>query len=191
MAKTSRQKSQKESQAGGEGNGDRKSQKVNQQSPDDTVFNQKVVEFDTNSNMNNGETDDAGKDDTNLNPQSAITNTETLNSWLNVIIGGNNKKAATPIQPLTETNMVTIDEDDVIGGINYWSSAVVCYVFGENPLFFVTNGFCNRIWGKHGSDKVIMVGRGLFLVRFNSVEHYDRVIAGDPQFFDYKPAIIK
>ncbi|KAL2937319.1 Aspartyl/glutamyl-tRNA(Asn/Gln) amidotransferase subunit C [Bienertia sinuspersici] len=53
------------------------------------------------------------------------------------------------------------------------------------------NRFCNQIWGKRGLDKVSMVRRGLFLVRFNSVEQCNKVLTGDPQFFDYKPLIMK
>ncbi|KAL2903607.1 Dihydroneopterin aldolase [Bienertia sinuspersici] len=87
--------------------------------------------------------------------------------------------------------MVKIDEDDVINEINYWSFVVVCYVLGANPPFSVMSGLCNRIWGKHGLEKVAIMGRGLFLVRFNSMEQCDKVVAGDPQFFDHKSVIIK
>ncbi|KAL2922528.1 hypothetical protein RDABS01_014019 [Bienertia sinuspersici] len=53
------------------------------------------------------------------------------------------------------------------------------------------NGYCCRIWVKNSLDKVSTVGRGLFLVRFNTKEHCEKVIAGDPLFFDSKPVIIK
>ncbi|KAL2933902.1 Rho-related protein racH [Bienertia sinuspersici] len=81
--------------------------------------------------------------------------------------------------------------DDVVDKINYWSSTVVCYVLGANAPFSVMNGYCQRIWGKNGLDKASMVGRGLFLVCFNTIEQFEKVLAGDPQFFDYKPVIIK
>ncbi|KAL2899445.1 hypothetical protein RDABS01_024527 [Bienertia sinuspersici] len=45
--------------------------------------------------------------------------------------------------------------------------------------------------GEKGLDKVSMVGRGLFLIRFNNVEQCAKVLIGDPQFFYYKPLIMK
>ncbi|KAL2933521.1 Argininosuccinate synthase [Bienertia sinuspersici] len=39
-------------------------------------------------------------------------------------------------------------------------------------------------------DKVSMV-RGLFLTRFNSIEHCKKALIGEPQFFDYTPLIMK
>ncbi|KAL2937780.1 hypothetical protein RDABS01_021229 [Bienertia sinuspersici] len=91
----------------------------------------------------------------------------------------------------TETPMVTIDMDDIEDEITYWSSAMICFVLGANPPLPVMSGFCNRIWGKKGLDKVSMVGRGLFLVRFNTLEQCHKALTGDPQFFDYKPLIMK
>ncbi|KAL2938353.1 hypothetical protein RDABS01_021802 [Bienertia sinuspersici] len=87
--------------------------------------------------------------------------------------------------------MVTIDMDDIEDEITYWSSAMICFVLGANPPLPVMSGFCNRIWGKKGLDKVSMVGRGLFLVRFNTFEQCHKALTGDPQFFDYKPLIMK
>ncbi|KAL2938196.1 Protein SEY1 [Bienertia sinuspersici] len=87
--------------------------------------------------------------------------------------------------------MVSINLDEVADQINYWSSAVVCYVLGANPPFSVMNGYCQRFWGKKGLEKVSMVGRGLFPVRFNTMEQCERVLTGDPQFLDYKPLITK
>ncbi|KAL2931019.1 hypothetical protein RDABS01_036429 [Bienertia sinuspersici] len=87
--------------------------------------------------------------------------------------------------------MATIEMDDVVDEITYWSSVVVYYVLGANPPYSVMNGFCHRIWGKKGLDKVPMVGRGLFLIRFNTVEQCNKVLTGEPQFFDYKLLIMK
>ncbi|KAL2922928.1 2 3-bisphosphoglycerate-independent phosphoglycerate mutase [Bienertia sinuspersici] len=87
--------------------------------------------------------------------------------------------------------MVTIDMGDIEEEITYWSSAMICFVLGANPPLPVMSGFCNRIWGKKGLEKVSMVGRGLLLVRFNTLEQCDKALAGDPQFFDSKPLIMK
>ena len=45
-------------------------------------------------------------------------------------------------------------------------------------------GFVRRIWGKLGVDKVALVGRGMFLVRFTTMENCQKVINGGFQFFD-------
>ncbi|KAL2893781.1 putative steryl acetyl hydrolase mug81 [Bienertia sinuspersici] len=78
--------------------------------------------------------------------------------------------------------------------LNLWLNVIagmVCYVVGANPPFSVMDGYCKRIYGKNGLDKASMVGRGLFLVCFNTIEKCDKVSTGDPQIFDYKPVIIK
>ncbi|KAL2903784.1 DNA mismatch repair protein MutS [Bienertia sinuspersici] len=137
--------------------------------------------------------DNSVNDNGNMNtePQSKSTDLEMLNSWLNVIAGQRNNRPKTPVASPIASNMVSIHLDDVVDEINYWSSAVLCYVLGDNPPFSVMNGYCQRIWGKKGLDKVSMVGRGSFLVCFNTMEQYERVLTGDPHFFDYKPLIIK
>ncbi|KAL2900602.1 Glyco-Gag protein [Bienertia sinuspersici] len=41
----------------------------------------------------------------------------------------------------TEPNIVSIDMDDVANEINFWSSAMVCYVLGANLPLSVMTGF--------------------------------------------------
>ncbi|KAL2930965.1 hypothetical protein RDABS01_036375 [Bienertia sinuspersici] len=86
---------------------------------------------------------------------------------------------------------VKIDLDDIDEELVYWSSAMVVYVLGANPPFSVFNGYCHRIWGKKGLDKVLLVGKGLYLVRFNSVEQREKIWNDEPKFFDSKPVIMK
>lgn len=42
-----------------------------------------------------------------------------------------------------------------------------------------------------GIDKIAVIGKGLFLIRFTTVENCQKIINGDPQFFDSKPLIVK
>lgn len=49
-------------------------------------------------------------------------------------------------------------------------SAVVCYVLGANPPLSVMEGYFKRIWGKLGLDKIAFMGKGIFIVRFTTVE---------------------
>ncbi|KAL2935202.1 Reducing polyketide synthase pksF [Bienertia sinuspersici] len=51
-------------------------------------------------------------------------------------------------------------------------------------------GFCRRIWGKWGVDKVSTIGTGLFLVRFESKLNRDQALQGH-FFFDKKPVVMK
>ncbi|KAL2901275.1 Formate-dependent phosphoribosylglycinamide formyltransferase, partial [Bienertia sinuspersici] len=94
----------------------------------------------------------------------------------------------------SRTNMdatVKIDFDDIDEELVYWSSALVVYVLGADPPFSVFNGYCNRIWGKKGLDKVLLVGKGLYLVRFKSIEQREQIWNDEPKFFDSKPVIMK
>ncbi|KAL2904843.1 hypothetical protein RDABS01_003553 [Bienertia sinuspersici] len=86
---------------------------------------------------------------------------------------------------------VKIDFDDIDEELVYWSSALVVYVLGANPPFSVFNGYCNRIWGKKGLDKVLLVGKGLYLVRFKSIEQWEQIWNDEPKFFNSKPVIMK
>ena len=47
------------------------------------------------------------------------------------------------------------------------------------------------IGGGGGVDKVAMVERGLFIVRFHTMENKNKVVQGGYPFFDGKPVIIK
>lgn len=68
---------------------------------------------------------------------------------------------------------------------------MVCYILGANPLQNVMEGYVHRVWGKYGVDKVSLVGKGFFLIRFLTMENCNKVLNGGPQFFDSKPLIIK
>ncbi|KAL2897466.1 hypothetical protein RDABS01_039249 [Bienertia sinuspersici] len=43
---------------------------------------------------------------------------------------------------------------------------MVCYVVGANPSLAIMEGFMKCIWGNLGVDKVVPMGKGIFLVRF-------------------------
>ncbi|XP_062103231.1 uncharacterized protein LOC133814259 [Humulus lupulus] len=75
--------------------------------------------------------------------------------------------------------------------VQYWNSALVCYVLGANPPIHVIEGFLRRIWKQQNLDRVSLLTHGIFLVRFHSVEDRDRILKGGYQFFDKKPLIMK
>ncbi|KAL2896364.1 Exodeoxyribonuclease 7 small subunit [Bienertia sinuspersici] len=53
------------------------------------------------------------------------------------------------------------------------------------------DGFFRRIWKEYGVDKVITIDRGTFLIRFNTMEHRDKILSMGRVFFDYKPVVLK
>ncbi|KAJ8419476.1 hypothetical protein Cgig2_021816 [Carnegiea gigantea] len=50
--------------------------------------------------------------------------------------------------------------------IDYWRSAIICTVLGRNPPVEIMKGFLNRIWNAYEIDKILLVKKGVFLVRF-------------------------
>lgn len=43
-------------------------------------------------------------------------------------------------------NDVKIDLEDMQEGIDFWNSAIVCYLVGANPSVHVMEGLVHRIW---------------------------------------------
>ncbi|XP_021852705.2 uncharacterized protein [Spinacia oleracea] len=86
---------------------------------------------------------------------------------------------------------VTIDLEDIQEEIDYWNSAVMCYVVGANPPIHVMEGFVRRIWRNMGVDKVVLRAKGVFLVRFTTMEKRDAVLKLNRPFFDSKPVVLK
>ncbi|KAL2893861.1 hypothetical protein RDABS01_009770 [Bienertia sinuspersici] len=81
--------------------------------------------------------------------------------------------------------------DDVQPELDYWQSSIVAFVLGANPPASVMDGFIRRIWSKHGVDKVIGLQKGMFLIRFNTMEQRDIILGLERPFFDSKPMIMK
>ncbi|KAJ8435470.1 hypothetical protein Cgig2_021103 [Carnegiea gigantea] len=59
-----------------------------------------------------------------------------------------------------------IEIKDVAPEVDYWQHAILCSVLGANPPYEVIKGFVQRIWADFEIDKILMVRKGLFLVRF-------------------------
>lgn len=96
-----------------------------------------------------------------------------------------------PENQTENANVVKIGMEDVQLEIDYWNSTLYCYVVGVNPPIQVMEGFFRRIWRNHGIDKVALVKKGIYVVRFISMEKRDLVLARNPPFFDSKPMILK
>ncbi|KAG5586279.1 hypothetical protein H5410_046713 [Solanum commersonii] len=70
-------------------------------------------------------------------------------------------------------------------------NSVVCYVLGAHPSFNVLKGYIQRLRGKHGINKVVMLKNGVVLVRFYTAVGINEVIQGGIYHFDSKAFIVK
>ncbi|KAL2931383.1 (3 5-dihydroxyphenyl)acetyl-CoA 1 2-dioxygenase, partial [Bienertia sinuspersici] len=86
---------------------------------------------------------------------------------------------------------VKIELEDIKSEIEFWNSAIICYVLGAIPPIGVFEGFIRRIWRMKNVDKVANIKNGIFLVRFESVEDRDMILNSDRPFFVHKPVIMK
>uniref|UniRef100_A0A803PSW3 CCHC-type domain-containing protein n=1 Tax=Cannabis sativa TaxID=3483 RepID=A0A803PSW3_CANSA len=85
---------------------------------------------------------------------------------------------------------VKIEFADIEDEVNFWQQSVVCYVIGVNPPISILEGFVRRIW----KDEVVKVGllaKGIFIIRFQSLEQRDKVMQQGYVFFDRKPMVMK
>ncbi|XP_056698498.1 uncharacterized protein [Spinacia oleracea] len=91
---------------------------------------------------------------------------------------------------ITPASHVQIEIDDIQEELDFWNSSIICYVVGANPPIHVMEGFIRRIWKKYNVDKVVLVKKGVFLVRFLTMDMRDNVTSGH-FFFDNKPMVVK
>lgn len=79
---------------------------------------------------------------------------------------------------------VKITYDDIQLEVDFWLNVVVCHVLGANPLLQVMEGFIRRILGKHGIEKIALIAKGFFIVRFTSSESRVKVLDDGILMFD-------
>ena len=79
---------------------------------------------------------------------------------------------------------------EIEGEVAYWQNAVICYVLGANPSNEVIAGV-ERIWSDFTIDKVLLIKKDLYLVRFNKRQAAMTVAQKGVYYFDQKPFTIK
>uniref|UniRef100_A0A803Q962 CCHC-type domain-containing protein n=1 Tax=Cannabis sativa TaxID=3483 RepID=A0A803Q962_CANSA len=85
---------------------------------------------------------------------------------------------------------VKIEFANIEDEVNFLQPSVVYYVIGANPPISILEGFVRRIW----KDEVVKVGllaKGIFIIRFQSLEQRDIVLQQGYVFFDRKPMVMK
>lgn len=81
--------------------------------------------------------------------------------------------------------------EDIRSEIDYWGNAAVCYVLGAHPPIKVIQGYVQRLWGKHGIDKISMIKNGVIVVRFDTEAGKQEVLQGGIYHFANKSFIVK
>ena len=84
-----------------------------------------------------------------------------------------------------------IDKEDVLPEIEYWKSAVLCSILGVNPLLEVMDGYFRRIWHSMSIDRICLVRKVVYLVRFSNLEDQMNVVKKGVYYFDNKPLLVK
>jgi len=84
-----------------------------------------------------------------------------------------------------------VDVKDIEEEITYWHNAVICCVQGANPPISIIEGFVKRMWMDYAINKVVLVKKGLYLVRFEDYQDTLKVIQRGFYLFDQKPFIMK
>ncbi|XP_074298351.1 uncharacterized protein LOC141629211 [Silene latifolia] len=83
-----------------------------------------------------------------------------------------------------------ISVEDVSGEIEFWSTAVYCFIIGARPPWMVVSGFIKRVWSGFAIDKISFMTNGIFIVRFKTKEHQQKALDYGPLMFDSKPVIV-
>ncbi|CAO2824931.1 unnamed protein product [Amaranthus hypochondriacus] len=100
-----------------------------------------------------------------------------------------------PLSPIVDARasrtIARISKSDIVDEVKYWENAVVCYVTSANPPLHVVKGFVRRTWKDLMIDKIGLVNRGVFIVRFLQKEHQERACSMNGILFDRKPFIVK
>lgn len=68
---------------------------------------------------------------------------------------------------------------------------MLCSVLGANPPMEVIKGYMHRIWQNFEIDKIVLVRKGIFLVRFKKLEDKIVVESKGLYFFDRKPFVVQ
>ncbi|XP_074305258.1 uncharacterized protein LOC141640349, partial [Silene latifolia] len=119
----------------------------------------------------------------------SILEEESDEDWVEVPGRSSGKISESPSS--SRVSGLQLIDSDVKDELEYWSTAVYCYVLGANPPFKVLDGFVKRIWGYTEIEKIAFHSNGIFLVRFKTEAMKLRVLQAGPVFFDNKPVVVK
>ncbi|XP_074315123.1 uncharacterized protein LOC141651302 [Silene latifolia] len=87
--------------------------------------------------------------------------------------------------------MLQLTKEDIEPELEFWDTAVVCYVLGGNPPWELLEGFVRKLWSAYKIDKISFLPNGVFLVRFMTKECQSLVLQQGFPMFDNKPLVVK
>uniref|UniRef100_A0A803NL62 DUF4283 domain-containing protein n=1 Tax=Cannabis sativa TaxID=3483 RepID=A0A803NL62_CANSA len=94
-------------------------------------------------------------------------------------------------KPDNEKVIVKVTMDDIEGEIEYWNSAIVCYVLGANPPLDVLEGFARRIWRRKWIRILVEVSMEQELPSSIAFEDEHGCITSVGIKYEWKPIICK
>ncbi|XP_074288077.1 uncharacterized protein LOC141613236 [Silene latifolia] len=105
------------------------------------------------------------------------------------------KRSLSPNRPsspiVSDKGLLQLTAEDVAPELQYWDTAVVCYVLGANPPWELLSGFVKKLWGAYKPDKISFLPNGVFLVRFPTKECQSLVLQQGFPMYDNKPLVVK
>ena len=122
-----------------------------------------------------------------------LTVTETKIATHASIVDPNDETALEfiPVPVLNGVKCAKVEEEDIEEEVAYWHNAVICCVLGANPPLSIIEGYVKRISKELAITKVVLVKKGLYLVRFEDYQGTLKVIQKGYYLFDHKPFIVK
>ncbi|OIT38347.1 hypothetical protein A4A49_13711, partial [Nicotiana attenuata] len=90
-----------------------------------------------------------------------------------------------------DTIVVTIEEEDIKEQQNYWATALIGYVLGENPYFKSMENYVENVWDFVDTPNILYHDEGYYIFRFDSIEDRDKIMQSGPYFFHNKSFILK
>ncbi|XP_074271392.1 uncharacterized protein LOC141595329 [Silene latifolia] len=119
---------------------------------------------------------------------SADEDPDPRGNWTQVI---GRKRSRSPVSTPKSPPLLQFTLEEVQPELEYWSTAVICYVLGGNPPRELLSGFVSRLWGKYKYDKISFLPNGAFFVHFPTMECKELVLKQGFPMFDNKPLVVK
>lgn len=108
-------------------------------------------------------------------------------SWTSVVshVSNGKKLALSYIPPSVENGKVLVNPPTAIlqKGNNLWASSLVRFFFHSRLPFKGVEPIAMRIWGGLGLSKVYLHDKGYYVLKFNSIESRDNILALGPWHF--------
>ena len=96
-----------------------------------------------------------------------------------------------PAPKINGIKWAKLAQEDIEEEVNYWKNTVICCVLGANPPYEVLAGYVKRIWKEYAIDKILLIKKVLYVVRFPELQDALTVAQRGIYHFDDKPFIIK